>query len=435
MIAASEHSQQHEREHDDTTAPVHVGGRDPTGRSMTFAGYPRLLSEPRSRAEARADDHPSARSNPACEHRRVAADLISTLVGWYRAHARVLPWRGADVSAVGGPGQRDHAAADAGGPGRARLPGVARRAGPRPPIWPPSRRGGGADVGQAGLPAPGAAPARVRPASSPSGTAARCPPMSTSCCAAGRRRLHRPGGGGVRLRAAAAGRRHERAAGGGPRRARARATRGRRRPRATWPSSRRCCRPTPARRREFSIALMELGALVCTARAPALRRCARSGRSARGGRPALPPTRDRRSRPQRFAGTDRQVRGRLMDVLRAADGPVAGRAAGRRVARPGAAGARAGRPDRRRPGRPAARRPFRPAHLSELSRRKWRYARDRWRGGNSMLSGRAMRRPAPRVRGSGPVELVELVGRAQRLGRGVGDHDVGTGEGLASPRK
>jgi A/G-specific adenine glycosylase len=28
-------------------------------------------------------------------------------------------------------------------------------------------------------------------------------------------------------------------------------------------------------------------------------------------------------RPQRFAGTDRQVRGLLMAVLRAADGPVA----------------------------------------------------------------------------------------------------------------
>ena len=29
-------------------------------------------------------------------------------------------------------------------------------------------------------------------------------------------------------------------------------------------------------------------------------------------------------RPQRFAGTDRQVRGLLMDVLRAAEGPVTG---------------------------------------------------------------------------------------------------------------
>jgi len=71
----------------------------------------------------------------------------------------------------------------------------------------------------------------------------------------------------------------------------------------------------------MSIALMELGALVCTARAP---RCAvcpiaddcdwvRAGRPAYTG-PVKP--------VQRFAGTDRQVRGLLLDVLRAATEPV-----------------------------------------------------------------------------------------------------------------
>jgi A/G-specific adenine glycosylase len=71
-----------------------------------------------------------------------------------------------------------------------------------------------------------------------------------------------------------------------------------------------------------SIALMELGALVCTARAPRcvdcplLPGCAwqRAGRPAYTG-PAKP--------VQRYAGTDRQVRGRLLDVLRDNPEPVA----------------------------------------------------------------------------------------------------------------
>ena len=70
----------------------------------------------------------------------------------------------------------------------------------------------------------------------------------------------------------------------------------------------------------FSIALMELGAIVCTARSPRcglcpLRECA--WRSA-GYPPAQGPPR----RVQQYAGTDRQVRGRLLDVLRDNDSPV-----------------------------------------------------------------------------------------------------------------
>ena len=70
-----------------------------------------------------------------------------------------------------------------------------------------------------------------------------------------------------------------------------------------------------------SVALMELGALVCTARAPRCAVCPVVDRCswARAGRPDLEvPVR----RPQPFAGTDRQVRGRLMGVLREAAGPV-----------------------------------------------------------------------------------------------------------------
>ncbi len=70
----------------------------------------------------------------------------------------------------------------------------------------------------------------------------------------------------------------------------------------------------------FSVALMELGAIVCTARAPRcglcpLRECA--WRHA-GYPPAQGPAR----RVQTYAGTDRQVRGRLLDVLRAKDSPA-----------------------------------------------------------------------------------------------------------------
>lgn len=71
----------------------------------------------------------------------------------------------------------------------------------------------------------------------------------------------------------------------------------------------------------FSAALMELGAVRCVARGPDCDGC-----------PALPlcgwhsagrPAYTGPARPvQRFAGTDRQVRGRLLDVLRDASGPV-----------------------------------------------------------------------------------------------------------------
>ena len=79
--------------------------------------------------------------------------------------------------------------------------------------------------------------------------------------------------------------------------------------------------PEPEAAATASVALMELGALLCTARAPrcpscpVLERCA----WAAAGRPDLErPVR----RPQGYAGTDRQVRGRLLAVLRDTPGPV-----------------------------------------------------------------------------------------------------------------
>jgi A/G-specific adenine glycosylase len=70
----------------------------------------------------------------------------------------------------------------------------------------------------------------------------------------------------------------------------------------------------------WSVAVMELGALVCTARAPRCAACPLADRCA--WRAAGMPEDTRRRRPQAWAGTDRQARGRLMAALRASHGPV-----------------------------------------------------------------------------------------------------------------
>ncbi|MFC0316535.1 A/G-specific adenine glycosylase [Gordonia phosphorivorans] len=71
----------------------------------------------------------------------------------------------------------------------------------------------------------------------------------------------------------------------------------------------------------FSAALMELGALVCTARNPACEQCPIVDRCrwVARGRPSYsgPPR-----RTQKYEGTDRQARGKLLDVLRASSAPV-----------------------------------------------------------------------------------------------------------------
>lgn len=78
--------------------------------------------------------------------------------------------------------------------------------------------------------------------------------------------------------------------------------------------------PADAATPQFSAALMELGATVCTARSPRCGLCPFSHCAWRhaGYPPATGPGR----RSQRYAGTDRQVRGCLLDVLRAKDSPV-----------------------------------------------------------------------------------------------------------------
>lgn len=71
----------------------------------------------------------------------------------------------------------------------------------------------------------------------------------------------------------------------------------------------------------WAAATMELGALVCTAKSPRCGGCPIADRCAwnLAGRPAHagPPRRG-----QAYAGTDRQVRGRLLDVLRASESAV-----------------------------------------------------------------------------------------------------------------
>ncbi|MET9329155.1 A/G-specific adenine glycosylase [Tsukamurella sp. NPDC003166] len=77
----------------------------------------------------------------------------------------------------------------------------------------------------------------------------------------------------------------------------------------------------PEQRPRLSAALMELGALVCSARSPRCGDCPISADCAwlRAGAPSgtVAPR-----KVQKYEGTDRQARGRLLDVLRGADGAV-----------------------------------------------------------------------------------------------------------------
>ena len=71
----------------------------------------------------------------------------------------------------------------------------------------------------------------------------------------------------------------------------------------------------------WAAATMELGALICTAKSPKCAICPVEQHCAwnAAGRPAHDGP---AHRGQTYAGTDRQVRGRLLDVLRASDEPV-----------------------------------------------------------------------------------------------------------------
>jgi A/G-specific adenine glycosylase len=77
----------------------------------------------------------------------------------------------------------------------------------------------------------------------------------------------------------------------------------------------------PAVAARWSVALMELGALVCTATAPRCGECPLASRCAwlAAGRPAAA---SKARQSQRYEGTDRQCRGRVLAVLRNTQTPV-----------------------------------------------------------------------------------------------------------------
>ena len=83
----------------------------------------------------------------------------------------------------------------------------------------------------------------------------------------------------------------------------------------------RVCPAEPARAATWAAASMELGALVCTARAPRCDQCpiAASCVWFAGGRLGLD---EAPRRTQAWHGTDRQVRGRILALLRDAEGPL-----------------------------------------------------------------------------------------------------------------
>lgn len=84
--------------------------------------------------------------------------------------------------------------------------------------------------------------------------------------------------------------------------------------------------PTEGEAPEFSAAMMELGSLVCTATSPACVRCPIITMCEWQKRGCPPPSEEELSsakkRVQKFVGTDRQVRGLIMDVLRRAESAV-----------------------------------------------------------------------------------------------------------------
>ena len=78
--------------------------------------------------------------------------------------------------------------------------------------------------------------------------------------------------------------------------------------------------PTDAR--DFNAGLMEVGAVVCTARAPRCAECPIAGSCAWRAAGYPPPDGPPPRRQARFAGSDRQLRGRVLAELRASDIPV-----------------------------------------------------------------------------------------------------------------
>lgn len=154
------------------------------------------------------------------------------------------------------------------------------------------------------------------PKSSPPSTTTKCPRRRDPADTAGHRRLHRTGRRLFRLPAGRSSGRYQRAPGG---RARG-AWRGRHPARTRDLDDVAALLPKDGTAHVFSAALMELGAIVCTARTP---KCGICPLTTCAWRSAGHPEMSTPTRPvQKYAGTDRQVRGRLLDVLRGSVSPV-----------------------------------------------------------------------------------------------------------------
>ena len=167
----------------------------------------------------------------------------------------------------------------------------------------------------------------------------------------GRRRLHRGRGRQLRVRAARGRPRHERPPGDRPA-GRRRGVPGRgadpgRGRRGGGVPARRA-RPTPPAGRSPR---WSSGAVVCTARAPALRRLPGQPTSCAWRRAGYPAWAGPPRRGQTYEGTDRQCRGALLAVLRSSDEPVDADELAAALARAGAARAGPRLARRRRPGR------------------------------------------------------------------------------------
>ena len=304
-----------------------------------FGGLQKLLAASiedlrASTASARAGPAPSARACPASPSRASSSAtsdrcarslprcraLHGRVLDWYAANARDLPWRRPRRLALGRPGLRGHAAADPGRPGRAasgaswleRWPTPAR---PRRRTRPARRSAPGAGSATRAAPCACTRPRRRWW----SGTTARCPTTSRRCsrCPASAptprprwppspsAQRHRGGG-------------HQRPPGRWPAPSTARPHAAA----ATTPPSARLAEAAAARgprtaARAGTVAVMELGALVCTARAPRCDDCPLLAglrlADRRAGRPAQ---RADAGAASRSDGTDRQARGALLAVLR-----------------------------------------------------------------------------------------------------------------------
>ena len=286
------------------------------------------------------------------------------------ARRRLLP--------VGRARERVHAAADAGRPGRPAVEAWIER-------WPTPAALAAEPPAEAvrawdrlGYPR-GRCGSTAAPSRSSSGTAARCRPTSTRCsrCRVSARtpraRSPRsPSDSGIRSSTPTR-------AGSSPAPCSATASPG---PPSTARDLAAMAAAAARRRRaarRFNAGAMELGATVCTARAPALRRVP-DRRRLRMARRRLPRLHGARKAVQaRFEGSDRQVRGLVMRELRAAHRPVT-RAELEPVWADAARSTGRSRPRRRRTRRPRRRGLSTARGMKSLTSASARPANDRARG-------------------------------------------------------